>query len=308
MSFLYQVNYFIFSVFLTLFLLEVGFSLLSLFYYSDYKDKFRRIINPIWEVTGTFGVFYLVNFEVTYPKILPIIGNAYIIPLTVAAAFIIFRNMFLVFGDKLGDPVSEKRFTLVYAASTLIVAILVVSTLTSGISGIGISTASSTSSIGMFLNVYNLAMLVSIILISLFLVNSVLNVDRLHKLSPVFLLCGLVVAIAASYLYLPGLQHSLQNWYYAIISAAILVAVSIILHYRRSVYSIPVGLISILIAINIFGLLQYPYVFGDVNINTYLVSSAIAAPEIAITIIGGGIVTLSLAALIYLNYSRSSKN
>ncbi|MDE1856294.1 MAG: hypothetical protein KGH49_03620, partial [Candidatus Micrarchaeota archaeon] len=84
---LYLVNYFIFSVFITLFLLEVGSAILALFSYGAYRDKLRRYLLPIWEVDGTFAAFYLVNFEVTYPTLLGIVGTIYILPLLLAAAF-----------------------------------------------------------------------------------------------------------------------------------------------------------------------------------------------------------------------------
>ena len=58
----------------------------ALFAYEKYKEKLMRYITPIWEVTGTFAVFYVVNFEATFPTLLGVAGTIYAVPLLLAAA------------------------------------------------------------------------------------------------------------------------------------------------------------------------------------------------------------------------------
>jgi cytochrome d ubiquinol oxidase subunit II len=302
MGILYFINYFIFSIFLLMFLLEVGLAILSLFFYKDNEDKFKGIINPIWEITGTFAVFYLVNLEVTYPNILPIIGNAYVLPLMIAAAFLLIRNIFLVFSDKL-EQFGQRRFRLVYALSTLIIAVLVISALTSAISGIGLSTATDTISLGIFLNPFNIAMLVSLILISIFLAGSALGMRRISAASYICLVLGTALGLFAASAFLPNFIPSLER-YYLIAAAGVGLLVLSIIGRNRIKHPAIMGLACVLIIINIFGILQYPYVFGSTNINVYTNSSVLQGPEIAITLIGGAIVAISLVLLVYINYLK----
>ncbi|EQB70919.1 MAG: hypothetical protein AMDU1_APLC00044G0057 [Thermoplasmatales archaeon A-plasma] len=45
-----------------------------LFKYRESEQKVFRYLVPIWEVTGTFFVFYVVNLEALIPSALPLIG------------------------------------------------------------------------------------------------------------------------------------------------------------------------------------------------------------------------------------------
>ena len=302
MNAVYTISYIIFSVFFTLFMCEIGLALITLFDYNSYKDKINRIINPLWEVTGTFGVFYLVNFEVSYPGILTIVGTAYAIPLLVAAVFIILRNMFLVFSEYINEKNAESRFRLVYSASTIVAALIALSVLTSGISGIGINPTTQSINLEMFLNPFNLLIIVSAIFISFSLASSVIKPEKFFKTGSTSLIAGFALGFLAAYLYLPGV-HQPQAISFVLLAFA-LVIISVILQLMRIKYSGAFNVIIVMVLINILGVLIYPFVFGTTNINSYIASSSLANAEIAITAVGGFLLSISLIIFIYFNYMK----
>jgi hypothetical protein len=53
-----------------------------------------------------------------------------------------------------------------------------------------------------------------------------------------------------------------------------------------------------------FGVLEYPFIFGGkVDITQYITTSTMAGAALPITVIGGSMVIASLAYLIYINYA-----
>lgn len=306
MNELYLINYVIFSVFLTMFLVEVGLAIISLFGYEKYKVDIKRLINPIWEITGTFAILYVVNFEVTYPTLLNIVGTAYAVPLLVAAIFIILRNMFIVFSEYIGADRSEHIFRLVYSISTLIAAILAIATLASGISGIGINMSTSALNSSFLLNPFTILVIVSLVMFALSLAEGVLKPNGFQKIGIASEILGFAFAYIAVTVFLPGFKISSQLVLVGVSIA--LLAISIIIQAMKYRHSGLLNIILVFLLINMFGIATYPYIFGTTNVTSYMTSSALAAPEILITLVGGAFVALSLFALIYVNYIKTNTN
>ena len=304
MNELYLINYLIFSIFLTMFLVEVGIAIISLFGYEKYKDRIKRLINPIWEVTGTFAIFYVVNFEVTYPTMLSIVGTAYAVPLLVAAIFIILRNMFIIFSEYIGTDKSEHRFRLIYSVSTLIAAILAIATLASGISGIGISPSTSTLTPSFLFNPFTILILASLVLFALSLAESILKPEGFQKIGIVSEILGFAIAYVAVAMYLPGFKIANQTILIAV--STVLLAIAVIIQAAKYKHAGAFNMILVFLLINLFGVATYPYIFGTTNITSYIATSALATPEILITLIGGAFVAISLVALIYINYIKKN--
>jgi len=304
MNELYLINYLIFSIFLTMFLVEVGIAVISLFGYEKYKDGIKRLINPIWEVTGTFAIFYVVNFEVTYPTMLSIVGTAYAVPLLVAAIFIILRNMFIIFSEYIGTDKSEHRFRLIYSVSTLIAAILAIATLASGISGIGISLSTSTLTPSFLFNPFTILILASLVLFALSLAESILKPEGFQKIGIVSEILGFAIAYVAVAMYLPGFKIANQTILIAV--STVLLAIAVIIQAAKYKHAGAFNMILVFLLINLFGVATYPYIFGTTNITSYIATSALATPEILITLIGGAFVAISLVALIYINYIKKN--
>jgi cytochrome d ubiquinol oxidase subunit II len=301
---LYLINYAVFAVFMVLLLLEGAFAITSIFAYEKYKKKLMRYITPIWEVNGTFAVFYIVNFEATFPKLLGVAGTIYAVPLLVAAALIIIRNSFLIYGQYVGETRKEARYLKIYAAATIVALILALSVMSSSLSGIGVNLSTATTNLALYLNPFNLIVIASALLISVSLAASVFHIDRLERMGWV----PLAAAIALIYIGISLFASPLLgNIWHSILGIALLVALVAalaVLQARRWSLS---GVFTVLIVaygINVLGALQYPYVLGSLNITNYMNSSALSGPIFAITLAGGAIVAIALSYLIYLSYLR----
>jgi cytochrome d ubiquinol oxidase subunit II len=306
MNLLYITNYFIFSIFMTLILLEGGFAITALLAYKKYKEKLMRYITPIWEVTGTFAVFYIVNFEATFPTLLGAAGTLYAVPLLLAAALLIIRNAFLVYAQYIGDLKRESRYLQVYAVATIVALILLLSVLSSVMSGMGVNLSTGQSSISLYLNPFNFVVIVAALLISLSFAFGLFHLDKLERLAWLPLALAIIFLYTEISLSVAPIASNLVSATLYLVVLIILVAALAILQYRRSRYSNALSIIAVVFGINVLGAAQYPYILGGLNITNYLNSSVFTQPLILITAIGGALVALSLSYLIYLGYLRKS--
>lgn len=304
---LYILDHFIFSVFMTLILIEGGFAVTALLAYGKYKERLMRYITPIWEVTGTFAVFYAVNFEATFPKLLGAAGTIYAVPLLVAAALIIIRNAFLIHAEYLGDIKREAKYLKVYAIATIAALVILMSVLSSAMTGAGISLASSSASLSMYINPFNLIVVACSILMALSLAAGIFHIERIGKFAWLPLALAVMLFYAGIYLYVPAVAAVLPSAAPVSGVLAVLIAALAVAQSRNWRYSGMLSVVVVLFALNFLGVVQYPYILGSVNITDYLNSSALSGPIIAITLIGGAIVAASLSYLVYLSYLRKEK-
>ncbi len=304
MSLPYLINYGIFSVFMALLLLEGAFAITSLFSYDKYKKRLMRYVTPIWEVNGTFAVFYLVNFEATFPKLLGIGGTIFAVPVLLAAALIIIRNAFLIYSQYVGETRQERRYLKVYAIATLAALVLALSVLSSSMSGIGVNLSRASASLLIYLNPFNLIVIVSALLISLSLAASVFQINRLKRVGWLFLAAAIALLYAGIFLFVKPVLTNFGHVETRILLLMALVAILGIIQAKKWRHSGLVTIITVVYGINVLGAMEYPYIFGSLNITGYMNSAALSGPITLITLFGGMIVAVSLSYLVYLSYLK----
>lgn len=305
MSFMFSVNYFIFSIFLTLFGLEVGIAITMLLEYDKYKDTLKKFLMPLWEVTGTFAIFYFVNLEATVPSLLLLLGTVFVAPLLFAAIFFILRNAFLSYSEYMGDKVSEKRYLHIYAISTIIVAFIAISVLDAGVSGIGINaSAYSINLLHLFANSFNILMFIGIALFVVFVAAVFFNIKEYRWITALAPVLGIIVVAlalhsAAIYIFSNALTYGLPE----LIGLLAILAITLFLYFKGKRYSKYIAVIWFLLSVNFFGFMQNPYLLGgSVNINQYIATGTMAFYVNLVTLIGGAILVVSLTYFIYISY------
>jgi len=302
----YLTNYLIFAAFLTLFALEIGVATLSLLSFEDYRTKLASYITPIWEVNGTFIVFYLVNFEVSYPTLLYLAGTIYIALALLAGLIFILRNSFLAYSEYISGD-TGRRYLRVYAISTITVAFLALSILSSSVSGVGINPqAASIDILTAIFNPFNILMFLSVALITLFVSSNAFNITRIKKYSAALLLVALAIIYLILREYVPyTLSGALSAPMLAFYAFTAVVAGLSLTSFRYTGY---VSIVWLYIAVIVFGALEYPFIFGGrVDITRYLTTSTMAGAALPITLIGGLMVIASLTYLIYISYIKGRR-
>jgi cytochrome d ubiquinol oxidase subunit II len=301
------VNYGILAAFLVLFMFEVGMAFLAVLNYEKFKGLIMPYIVPIWEVNGTFAVFYVVNLEATYPTLVPAVGTLFVAPLIFSFVIYAVHNGFLAYSEFIEKKEPERLFMVIYGISTLIVAFVAVSMLTSSVSAIGISLKTlSITSYTFFLNGFNIMYFIGIFFLVLTITFILFSVKIISKLLPlVFLVIALVFFFVPTYIYTHYIFNNFLHYYPVFLIIFLLYAVSFLLYYleRYRLVSKALLVLASYASIMYFGVLEYPYFFnGAVNASAATVSGPISVAEDYITVIGGASVVIFMSVFVYLSY------
>lgn len=93
-----------------------------------------------------------------------------------------------------------------------------------------------------------------------------------------------------------------------LIGLLVLLGISLYLYYSRIKYAKHVAVLWFLLAVNFFGFAQGPYILGgSASINSYLTTGSMAFYVNLVTLIGGTIVVVSLAFMIYVSYIKKAQ-
>jgi len=300
MNIFYLANYAIFAAVLTAFSMEIAAALFASISYERFKDSIAAYIAPLWGINGTFIVFYLVNFEATFPNLLAPIGTMFILPAMLIALLIILRNTTIISWELHPDAAKEKRSIRVYSAVTALVGFVAIAVLSAGVSGIGVNFAASTANIATVLfNPYDILMFIAILLIAYTM--GCVHFKRDGQALPPSLsaiVAIFLVLIASSISARHIVANVSANLPFLAAVVALLIA-TLVLYKLKSRAAGVVSLIWLYSAVLFFGFLEYPYIFGSVNSAVYTPQGTAAVGLSAITVIGGSILIASLALLLY---------
>lgn len=311
---LVAINIVVFAIVFSLFALETGIALLNLIDYKSYGAKTAGYISKTWAISGTFIVFYVVNFEATFPLLLIAAGTLYIVPVLVAGLCIIFRNTFIAYSEYSTEVYSKKTYTRIYAISTLIAVFVLVSVLNSTVTGTGIDlTSLSVNYALMIFNPYNIIMFVCAAATSLAAAIVFLDLDKPFGMPkiPVFgilLAVALVTFLVANYAYASFVINGLlAKWYYLVPAIAMLILV-LALYTRGNAERLNIATFLWLVAIvSGFEVLGHPALFGGaLNIDSTLTSSSGTVASLFITSITIIVLIVGIGLLLYAN-SKSKK-
>lgn len=305
------VNYGIFSLFLVLTLLETGVALLALVNYEKYGSRIMKYIVPIWEVNGTFIAFYVVNLEVTYPKLMTLVGTIYIAPVMAALIIFMAHNSYLAYSEYIGRKKPERRFMKVYGVSMMLVTFIAVSVLTSSVSGISVGVSSNTIDLyRMFINGFNLAYFLGIVLITAGLTALFFRARTAFRYLPsALVMAGFAVIWAATYAYVPYIAANFATHFeFMILLVGLILSANFVALRDRIRTARILGLVVTYLAVMYYGALQYPYFFGKRIDSSALVNSGIMTHYANMVTTAGGILLLiGMVALAYYSYLRPER-
>ncbi len=298
-------NYMVLAAVLSLYILELGAAIFLLFGYDKYRQRLAAYVAPIWEITGTFTVFYIVSFEAFYPALLTAVGTLYILPAILILILLILRDSFLAYSEYMKDKTTELLFSRVYGVCTVLALFLAVTVLNSSISGAGVSLSSlSVNYTYMVLNPFNILMFLSILALVVTCSTIFFGIRNL-KLILGSLVIFLVLLLISLYSYVNYIYVNLVTNIFDLVPALLILLLILWLYLRQSKYTrflvIPLLFTSILT----FEFLEYPFILGGtVNLNNYLTNAASSYYLGIITIIGVTFLTIALSYFVYVQHAH----
>lgn len=276
-------------------------SVLLLIAWDRVKSRVLEYIIPIWEVTGTFGVFWVVVVDFSFPGILIPAAHIYAVAIMLFLMLIVARNVTIVFGEYIMKKgwLDEKKLYRAYSLSTIALGVVVLVILSSIISGSGVDLAGSTFMIGAWLSSGgSYAFILGTLLIGFGLAPVFYGLRELRTVSLPATLAGVALSILSYYLYLPALISP-----YIAIPAALTLLVPLLFTLDKGSSLLTNKLIFAAVSVAILfslNFLVYPNAFGNsLSIDSITTSGPMAGAFLSITLVGGALLAAMLVVYLF---------
>lgn len=293
-------------MFATLLITELMGAVLLLVSYEGARKSVLEYVVPIWEVTGTFGAFWVVVSDFAYPSILTPVAYIFAVPLMLFLILIIARNSTIVFGEYIMKKgwLDERKLYLMYSLSTVILSLIVLVILSSIIGGAGIDLfGGKFSAAGWIGAPGSMLFIAGALLIGLGLAPVFYDLKPFGFLAVPATLSGIFLSVLGFYFYSPALLSA----YIAIpVVLTLLVPVLYFTSIGKSLVTNKLVFVT-LASVIVFSLnvLVYPYAFGkSLSVDALTTSGPMAQAFLVITLIGG--ILLGIMIAVYLLMVRRS--
>ena len=203
-NWLFEINFAVFSVFLTLFVTELMGAVVLLFFYEEARHRVLEYIVPIWEVTGTFAAFWVVTADFAYPSMLWPVARLFAPFIVVFLIFLVGRNASISFAEFIIKSrwLDEKKLYQAYALSTLLLGVVAVLMLSAIVSGVGVDlSALSFSPTAWAASPASIPYLLGVLVIGIGLAPVFYDVGKLRRLTLPLTTIGVAVEASALFLY-----------------------------------------------------------------------------------------------------------
>ncbi|MCW1291505.1 MAG: hypothetical protein QXL76_00025 [Candidatus Rehaiarchaeum fermentans] len=286
----FLINYLIFSAFLLLVLYDNSVVIYSILNYKKYKEKIKKYFLPIWEVLGTFGVFYVVNTEATFPLAIPLISSVFIIPILIAGLLFLLRNYFFSNFENKSSEESKYLFII----TSLILWFLVFSLLANVSNGYGINLL--TKSINWFRWFTNPLLYVLLIVgfVSSLFIGNIIFSEKKNLI--LFILYILIFSSLLAFLRFNYNFFTINL--YLIYAYAAIILLFLLFIFMKSKFVTLISLILVFLSIFVVSSSFYPYILGGLNMIEFLGNSQISYYVFLITLIGGIFISVSILYLV----------
>ena len=302
-------NLIIFSVFFTVAATELMAASAILFRYKESEKKVFRFLLPIWEITGTFFVFYVVNLEGLAPDVLPLLAYSFISYILIFLILYVLRNTVIISAENIwkNSRVNRRLLYSAYAVVTFVLGAMVVMIYASFLGGHGLNYTAETFSLVSFLKFLpddGFVIGIAVLFFGLAAVFYGLDVNRFLPL--IVTAAGMIIAGIS----LLGLGDSNNTALFAI-PVIFTLLLPLLWIFPGTRYIAEKKLVfQGFIAISVFFLAysQYPYLLGKTLLVPSILNNSAMQTQMFYATIIGGVILLLLTYFFYDIYYESNKN
>ncbi|MHB1868704.1 MAG: hypothetical protein ACYCPP_07135 [Nitrososphaerales archaeon] len=305
----FEMNFAVFAVFAALLITEIMGSVFLIFFWDKTKKEVLEYSNPIWEVTGTFGAFWVVNSYFAYPALLIPVARIFGVLLIIFLILFVGRNSSIAFGESIAKRkwLDKKILYRIYAISTLFVGVAVLIFLSALISGRGVNLSEGTFSFGSWISSPgSLPFVIGTLILGAGLAPVFFSLRSFRKIILPATGLGLVMSVASYYLYSPKLVSA---WIAIPIILTVTAALLFLSDKTAKIVSNKAVFITLL-SIIIFSLqfLIYPSMLGKtLSVDSVTTSGTVASVYILMTATGSALVSVMLAFYIMIAKRKTNR-
>ena len=294
MNGIFEVNYAAFSVFAALLITEIM-GAVGLLIAWPARSKVLDYIVPVWEVTGTFGAFWVVTGGFAYPGLLVPVASIFTPLLIVFLILWVARGASIAFAEFITKRgwLDETKLFRAYAASTLVLGLVVLVLLSSLVGGQGVSLASASFSIQSWVTSGSIIFVLGTLLLAVGLAPVFFDLSGLRRLVLPLAGVGVLLSVLSYWLMAPGLLTPSM----AVPVLLTLLAGSLYLWPRTAKIVTNKAVFLAVLSTIVFSLqpLVYPKVMGQaLPIDAVTTAGAMADAFLSVTAVGGLLLALMI--------------
>ena len=305
----FEANFAVFAVFTALLMTEIMGSVFLIFFWDKTNKEVIEYSNPIWEVTGTFGAFWVVNSYFAYPGFLVPVARVFGALLIIFLILFVGRNSSIAFGESFTKRkwLSKKVLYRIYAISTLLVGVSVLIFLSALISGRGVDLFAGTFSFGSWISSPgSLPFVIGALILVVGLAPVFFSLKSFRKIVLPVTGLGLVISVAS---YNLNSAKLVSAW--IVIPTILTIVISLLFLSDKTAKIVSNKAVFItLLSIIIFSLqfLIYPSMLGQtLTVDSVTTSGMVASVYLVMTAVGGALVTVMLAFYILIAMRKTNR-
>jgi len=295
MNGIFEVNYAAFSVFAALLITEIMGAVGLLIAWPS-RSKVLDYIIPIWEVTGTFGAFWVVTGDFAYPGLLVPVSYIFTPLLIVFLILWVARGTSIAFAEFITKRgwLDEAKLFKSYAVSTIVLGLVVLVLLSALVGGQGVDLASGSFSILSWATAGSAVFVIGTLLLAVGLAPVFFDLGALRTLVLPMAVLGVALSVLSYWLMSPGL---LTPWM-AVPVLLTLAAGALYTWRRTSAIVTNKAVFLVVLSVIVFSLqpLVYPKAVGQaIAIDAVTTAGTMADAFFSITVVGGLLLAAMLA-------------
>lgn len=298
MNTIFEVNYAAFSIFASLLITEIMGAVVLLVAWPA-KEKVLDYLVPIWEITGTFGAFWVVTGDFAYPGLLVPVASIFT-PLLIAFLILwVARGSAIAFAEFITKRawLDEAKLYRAYSVATILLGMVVLVLLSSLVGGQGVDLTSGSFSISTWVTPGSIVFVIGTLLLIVGLAPVFFDLQALRKLVLPLAVLGVALSVLSYFLMSSEL---LTEWMLVPVLLTLAPGILYALPQTSKVVANKAVFLLVLCII-IFSLqpLVYPKAIGlAIPIDAVTTAGAMADAFLSITAIGG--LLLAVMLLIYI--------
>ncbi len=292
---IFEVNYAAFSVFAALLITEIMGAVLILVNYSALGKKVLDYVIPIWEITGTFGAFWVVTGDFAFPSLLVPVAVIFSPLLVVFLVLFVARNASISFAEFIMTRwrLDDVKLYKAYALATLALGMVVLVLLSALVGGQGVDLAAGSFSIVSWVAPGSLTFVLGALLLCLGLAPAFFDLAALRRLVLPLTAAGVALSVLSYWLMSPALL----TWRMAV--PVLLTTLTVLLYlWPRSARVVANKAVFVLVlSTTVFSLqpLIYPRVMGGaILVDAVTAAGAMADAYLTTTLVGAVLLALMI--------------
>lgn len=256
-------NYAIFAVFATLLITEIMGAMMLLTAWEATKKRVLDYIVPIWEITGTFGAFWVVTGDFAYPTLLIPVSELFAPLLIIFLILFVARNASIVFAEFIIKKrwLDEAKLYKAYAISTIVLGLVLLVLVSALVGGQGVDLLTNSFSIGSWATAGSVVFILGTLLLVAGLAPAFFDLAPLRRLILPVTGAGIALSVLSYYM----MSAALVTWWMTVPVVLTLAAGLFYLWPKTTKVLVNKAVFILVMCIAVFSLqpLVYPKVIGQ---------------------------------------------